>query len=451
MIAWKRTLGWTLCWMVASAAVAAEDPSAAAAVAPVPAATSAAPAAAPAADAVPVAPESPAAAPVGEVAPAADAAAAPMGEAAVAPAAEPAPAATADAEAPPAKAEPELGPVGYDSQGHQGRIHTVAKGDTLWAISNVYLATPWVWPSIWKDNGDIKNPHRIYPGDRIWITPSEMRRLSPEEADQMLANVPAAPAPAPIEDAVPGVEPRAAAPARTVKVSARETAGLISPAMYQASASVVSRIPERLLMTQEDRVYIGLGEDEVKVGDEFTLFRTNEKVLDPDTGAVLGYHVDFLGWAKVEETSPETSLARIHMSTGEIEEGDRVMPREALPQQIEVKPTPEGVDGKITFFPGKRVLMGMQDFVYLNRGTLDGIEVGSPLEVYRAGYPAKETTRDENVAVPPRVIAKLIVVRTEEQTAVAMVTTTQTELVLGDKFRAESAPQQQAQPAAQAQ
>ena len=97
--------------------------------------------------------------------------------------------------------------------------------------------------------------------------------------------------------------------------------------------------------------------------------------------------------------------------------------------------------------------MGMQDFVYLNRGTLDGLEVGSPLEVYRAGYPAKETTRDEDVAVPPRVIAKLIVVRADEQTAVAMVTTTQTELVLGDKFRGESAPQAQAQaqPAAPAQ
>jgi hypothetical protein len=245
------------------------------------------------------------------------------------------------------------------------------------------------------------------------------------------------------------MEPRPPAPARTVKVSARETAGLISPAMYQASASVVSRVPERLLLTQEDSVYVGLGEDEVKVGDEFTLFRTNEKVLDPDTGELLGYHVDFLGWAKVEETSPETSLARIHMSTGEIEEGDRVMPREPLPQQIEVKPAPDGVDGKITFFPGRRVLMGMQDFVYLNRGTLDGLEVGSPLEVYRAGYPAKETTRDENVAVPPRVIAKLLVVRAEEQTAVALVTTTQTELELGDKFRGET--QQQAQAPAHAQ
>jgi hypothetical protein len=444
MMAWKRTLGWTLCWMVASAAVAAEDPGAAAVTAPDPAAASAAPAAAPAAAAVPAAPES-AAAPASESAPAADAAVAPAAEATPPPAS-----GTAVAPAAEAPAQPALGPVGYDSQGHQGRIHTVVKGDTLWAISNTYLATPWVWPSIWKDNGDIKNPHRIYPGDRIWITPSEMRKISADEADQMMANVPAAPAPAPIEDAVPGVEPRAATPARMVRVSAREMAGLISPAQYQASASVVSRVPERLLMSQEDRVYIGLGEDEVKVGDEFTLFRTNDKVLDPDTGELLGYHVDFVGWAKVEETSPETSIARIHESTGEIEVGDRVMPREPLPAQIEMKPVPEGVEGKITFFPGRRVLMGMQDFVYVNRGTLDGLEVGSPLEVYRPSYAAREETRDENVAVPPRPIAKLIVVRAEEQTAVALVTTTETELALGDRVRGDTHPQLDAAPAAPA-
>src|SRR5262249_45339798 len=215
--------------------------------------------------------------------------AAPASEPSAAPVAEPAPAAAAatgenpatSAEAAssqaPAKGR-ELGPVGYDSQGHQGRIHTVVKGDTLWAISNMYLATPWVWPSIWKDNGDIANPHRIYPGDRIWITPNEMRRLSPEEAAQMMANQPAAPAeetpPAAIEDAVPGAEEVApAAPPRMVLVSAREDAGLISPEVYKASASVVSRVPMRVLVAQEDQVYIGLGEDEVKVGDEFTVFR----------------------------------------------------------------------------------------------------------------------------------------------------------------------------------
>jgi hypothetical protein len=175
----------------------------------------------------------------------------------------------------------------------------------------------------------------------------------------------------------------------------------------------------------------------VQPGDEFTLFRTNQKVMDPDTGALLGYHVDILGWVRVEESFPETSRALIRMSTGEVEVGDRVMPRQVFPQEIEVRPMPEGVDGKITFFPMRRVLLGFADFVYLNRGTLDGLEVGSPLEVYRPGGSAMEVTRDERVEVPDRVIATMLVVRAEDQTAVALVTRADKELHLGDRFRGE--------------
>jgi hypothetical protein len=342
----------------------------------------------------------------------------------------------------PTEASSGLGALAWDSDGREGRIHLVVSGDTLWHISDAYLGTPWVWPSIWNDNGDIENPHLIHPGDRIWITATEMRRITAEEAERMLANQPPVPAamdpPAAMEDAVPGMEASLPpAPARTVKVSSLETTGLISPQVYESAASVVARGEERVLLSQEDDLYIGLGESEVQPGDEFTLFRTNQKVMDPDTGALLGYHVDILGWVRVEESFPETSRALIRMSTGEVEVGDRVMPRQVFPQEIEVRPMPEGVDGKITFFPMRRVLLGFADFVYLNRGTLDGLEVGSPLEVYRPGGSAMEVTRDERVEVPDRVIATMLVVRAEDQTAVALVTRADKELHLGDRFRGE--------------
>ncbi|MCP5066046.1 MAG: LysM peptidoglycan-binding domain-containing protein, partial [bacterium] len=77
--------------------------------------------------------------------------------------------------------------MGEDQNGRTGRLHTVLKGDTLWDISDAYLGTPWVWPSIWKDNGEIKNPHRIHPGDRLWITPHETRPASDAEGAEVLA------------------------------------------------------------------------------------------------------------------------------------------------------------------------------------------------------------------------------------------------------------------------
>ena len=155
-------------------------------------------------------------APAGPAAPAAAQAAAaePLAQAAAAPA-------PSAAEVP---AEPALGAQGYDAKGRPGRIHVVVRGDTLWDVSEAYLGTPWVWPAIWKDNDAIANPHRIYPGDRIWISPWEMRVVDAEEAARLLGGHPAAPAP----EAPLAAEP--SPPPRPVfhRESAEELVGLVS-------------------------------------------------------------------------------------------------------------------------------------------------------------------------------------------------------------------------------
>jgi nucleoid-associated protein YgaU len=336
----------------------------------------------------------------------------------------------------------ELGKIGYDEQGRTGRIHIVIAGDTLWDISDAYLGTPWVWPSVWTDNRDIENPHFIVPGDRIWISAHEMRRVSAEEAEQLLAGLPLGAAgdgesTGPASDSFQSLFRDEGGP-NLVRVSSRETTGLISAEQLEAAASIVKSVPERLMLSQGDRVYIGLGEGEASVGDQFTIFRTQEKVYDPDTNRLLGHHVELLGWVEVEETAAEASLTVIRLSAGEMELGDRVMPRETPILDVEVAPSPKNVDGMISFFPSSRVLMGMADYVYLNRGELDGLQVGSPLEVYRVGGQVSEPARGTQVEVPDRVIADLLVVRARRQSAVALIRHTETELELGDHFRGAS-------------
>jgi hypothetical protein len=184
-----------------------------------------------------------------------------------------------------------------------------------------------------------------------------------------------------------------------------------------------------------DRVYIGLGDGDVEVGDQFEIVRKQERVIDPATHRFLGHHVITKGWLEVVEVHAETSLAKIGLSLGDIWVGDQLLPRRPESIDITIQPSPEDVTGEIVFFPQHRVVIGPLDFVYLNRGTLDGLETGSPLEVVRGGEMVREKVRRTLVEVPKRVVAKLLVVEARPETAVALVAESETDLRLGDIFR----------------
>ena len=63
--------------------------------------------------------------------------------------------------------------------------YKVKRGDTLWAISGLFLKSPWRWPELWGMNlDDIKNPHLIYPGQELFLDTSNGRaRLTTRRPD----------------------------------------------------------------------------------------------------------------------------------------------------------------------------------------------------------------------------------------------------------------------------
>ena len=60
--------------------------------------------------------------------------------------------------------------------------YKVLKGDTLWDISSKEIHDPFLWPKIWKENPDIKNPDRISPSQMIKIPLRLIQKEQEEEA-----------------------------------------------------------------------------------------------------------------------------------------------------------------------------------------------------------------------------------------------------------------------------
>ena len=360
-----------------------------------------------------------------------------------------------------------LGPKGTDDQGRSGRLHTVARGDTLWDLSAAYLGTPWVWPSVWTDNDDIANPHMISPGDKIWITANEMRVVTDAEAESFLAPVvsdeavamatelPAAPEPmaevpplAALEDiaddpstldafpvAIPGQEPNSMPAGRQVTIARRDAMGFVSADDLAAASTVVASPSERTFLSFGDRVYLGLGEGDVEVGDQFTAFGVVEEVRDVETNRLLGHHVENFGWIEVLELTGDTSIGEIRQSFSEMRRGALIVPRKKLSRRVTVRTTPDAIEGQVSFLPADRTLMADGGYVYLNRGEFHGVEVGSELEVFQSGEILNERERRVDVRTPDKGLATLVVVSVEPESSVAFVLTADREIAVGDYVR----------------
>jgi hypothetical protein len=327
-----------------------------------------------------------------------------------------------------------LGPVGYDASGAAGRIHTVATGDTLWDISDAYLGTPWVWPSVWAENTAIHNPHLIRPGDKLWISPSEIRRVTDAEAGALLDGKPAPGAASLDEGGSDGMPDGSRRRAPVYRVSHRDAVGLVSDEMLKGASSLVDTPSDRIWLGSMDRVHISTVGQQVEPGEQLVLFRSRQRVYDPTSGRALGWEVQVLGWVEVLEAHGEVALAEVRMAYTEMRVGDRLLPRERLPIEVELRPTPPGIEGQVVLMSDDRTEDGTLDTVFLDRGVEDGLEVGSTLQIYRPVVPVLDPISGDRVQVPSRVIGSLVVVSALPNSASAIVAEANTEIEPGDRF-----------------
>jgi hypothetical protein len=214
---------------------------------------------------------------------------------------------------------------------------------------------------------------------------------------------------------------------------------------------VAGRERERVVRGQGDRVYVS-GMDPNQ-GVLWNIYRAGKALRDVD-GSVLGYEQRYLGTARVERFA-DVSTVLILNANEEVMIGDRLVPapRETIVNIAPHAPAGE-VEGRIIASYRDAVEMGRGAIVTINRGTRDGIDVGTVLAVYRGVAPIPDNRPDPTQPVivrhfdvttffrPPRCLdvpqertGLMLVFRTFESLSYALLVNTSDPVQVGDFVR----------------
>jgi hypothetical protein len=254
--------------------------------------------------------------------------------------------------------------------------YVVVPGDTLWSIAQRYTDSPWRWNELWNQNkDDIKNPHRIYPGNVIvldrargQVAITDTVQLSPRVRAESTARI-----------AIPSIPPSIIEPF-LVRPLVIESDGL------EKAPSIVAAEESRVILEAGNRAFVrGMG-DSKEVN--WFVYRRGPALVDPATKTTLGYEAIYLGTARVARAG-EPAVIVLSTVTQEVGVGDKLVPagKPEVPSYAPHAPN-SPVQGRIISLYGGGTQLGeagSQTVISINRGKAQGLEVGHVLALLRPG------------------------------------------------------------------
>ncbi len=317
-------------------------------------------------------------------------------------------------------------------QVESGFYYTIQKGDTLWGLSERFFDSPWVWPDLWEKNKYIANPHWIEPDTRIRIFGREgVEKVSIGQSEEEVEviwteaslMVDGKPQPYFFYPPIDGV-------------------GFIRKSPVTPVGTVFRSQERKALMSIEDVIYVRPEqgrENHFEKGKFLTVFRTLERVEYPETEEDIGVPHHMLGVIKITQVEAGYSIAKVvkGFSHGAIEVNDLLMPYERRPRQIRFLPAKEGLDGRVIMSEkDNRKLMDPFTILFIDKGSNDGVEMGQSYSTYYQDKEYLDPESDEAVLLSPVNFARILILRTEEATATAIVTMADKVIEPWDKFHA---------------
>ena len=264
--------------------------------------------------------------------------------------------------------------------------HLVVKGDTLWDISGKFLEHAWCWPQVWGINKDkIRDPHWIYPGQIVYFD-RKNGRLSLNKPGSDYSG-----------EGVTRLSPQIRTEASGRDAIQSIPAGAIEPFMSQpliVEANELAAAPRIVAAQDEGRVYLSKGErayvrGNLKGDKNFQVFRPGTPLKDPATGKVVAYEAVYLGTMLLSRAAApgvDVSTFTVTNTTQEMGVGDLLVPAPPTAIRNYVPHAPERtVDARVMSIYSGVTYAGQSQIVSVNKGALDGLDVGSVLQLYHFG------------------------------------------------------------------
>ncbi len=343
--------------------------------------------------------------------------------------------------------------------------YVVKRGDTLWAISSMFLKSAWHWPELWGMNlQDIKNPHRIYPGQQLYLDKSNGRAT--------LRTSQAAAGDGPPTDTVivsPRIRSGTLADASIPTLASHviepflNEAIIVDEAEFSGAPRIVAAQEGRVLLSRGDRAYArgqsgsagsGKALSDAK-GEPFNyrIFRNATPLKDPTTRAILGYEAQYVGRAELVrgesvqqvttkdgKTTTKIVPATIDIVSAkeEMRVGDRLVAEPAAIWESYVPHAPTlPISGQIVSVYGSAVTYAAENqVVVINRGSKNGLERGHVMAILKDSQILNDRTDSARtqIKLPNERNGLLMVFRTFESLSYALVLQITDGVKVGDRF-----------------
>jgi hypothetical protein len=314
-------------------------------------------------------------------------------------------------------------------------VHIVKEGDTLWSICEEHYGDPYLWPELWEMNRFITNPHWLTPGDVIKLLECKEREKEPEPAKKPEEEIPE---PAK-KTAVLEKEPLEAPPGIDISsLTDTRALGFFRHEMIEPWGKIFEFKTEKMLLGKGDTAYVKIYKEETRPGDRFTVYSISNPVDHPVTGKECGYTYSFNGILEIERTQEDYYVAKIRESFRPIYKDNLLMPYRPVSSCI----LPIACEGPVTAYivaaKDGLDLHGQYSVVYIDAGHKAGVGKGNLLEAIEEKESTPDPRKKEMVALPPVVLAKILILEATENTSTGVVLWSSRDFSNGTRIRSQT-------------